>query len=554
MSRLRGLCLALLSLGTIGTRSLLADATVTACVKDVWPGDPRTDLSEALAAGGTITFACSGTIAFTRSHALTKNVTIDGGNTITLDGRGNRMFTMGNVFPFVVFKGIRIVGAAAGPSGLPGSVIVGEGNVALLDGTTISQSDKPIWVMAGSLTIQNAAFLQNNGPVAVVSEGSLDISRFARFDDNTGQTLATGPGTQTRIADTQFSGNGGSNFGGTAANGCQVTITNSQFFNNVSAEDGGAFTSRCKLTMEKVQFGQNRAARDGGAVFLGVHSDVTIRALTFNSNQAGRNGGAVADVAALGQEGALRIASSRFVSNQAGAAGGAIWTGEAGPVVIGGGSFVSNSAATGGGAVYIRQSPLDISRSLFFKNKSDNTGGAIESFCMPVNAGRITNTIIAGNSAGTGAAFFGSQTTFINTSIVSNGGRPVYHSNRCGDKSIVAFSNTIVEGGFTGGCAGADASRTFKDLGNNIQFPWWSCGGTIRSVPPVLGLSFAPLAPFSPAQGAGNTVVCEKSPISGRDIYGAHRPQGPTCSIGAVEGDLTTAYDRAAKGRIPKRR
>jgi hypothetical protein len=28
------------------------------------------------------------------------------------------------------------------------------------------------------------------------------------------------------------------------------------------------------------------------------------------------------------------------------------------------------------------------------------------------------------------------------------------------------------------------------------------------------------------------------APVSGRDVYGKRRPQGASCSIGAVEGDL----------------
>jgi hypothetical protein len=149
-------------------------------------------LSEALQIGGRITFSCSGIIGFTRSHALTKNVEIDGGGGVTLDGQGHRMFGMGSSLALrVSLRAIRIIGG--GPSGLPGGVISGEGFVALLDGTTVSKSQKPIWLLAGDLDVRNARLFDNTGPVAMVSEGALDISRGSAFTDNTGPVLATGP-------------------------------------------------------------------------------------------------------------------------------------------------------------------------------------------------------------------------------------------------------------------------------------------------------------------------------------------------------------------------
>ncbi|RZU40035.1 hypothetical protein [Edaphobacter modestus] len=538
-------------------RDAYADATVTVCGKDSVPGDPRVDLTEALAVGGRIEFVCSGVIAFTGSHALLKDAAIDGGGAITLDGKGNRMFGMGSGrSPKVSFKRIRIEGGGVGSSGLPGGVISGEGNVSLLEGTIISKSQKPVWVIAGSLEVRGAWFAENVGPVVVVSEGTLVVSNGTRFTDNVGQVIGTGPATRTQISDTQFFRNGGSNFGGTAAKGCEVAIAGSWFADNRVAEDGGAFTSRCKLTVENTQFERNHAGRDGGAMYLGVRSEVTMRAVQFRDNQAVRSGGAIASIGDLAGGSALRVNNGRFERNIAGAAGGAISAGEAGRVEIGVGAFVGNVATTAGGAMYVRQSPLKVSRSLFLRNRSSQTGGAIESFCMPATGGQVTNTIFASNVAANAGAFFGTQMTFVNTSIVSNGNRPVQQGQNCSGASAISFVNTIIEGGFTGGCSGGDANRIYKDLGHNIQFPGKSCGATIASVPPLLGLYFTPFRPFSPAGSAGDKAICLSPPVDGRDIYGAHRTQGTTCSIGAVEGDLTNAIRRAfqpPRGESPQR-
>lgn len=530
-------------LGMLGGSEASADARVDVCGKDVWPGDPRTDLSEALQIGGRITFACVGTIGFTRSHSLTRDMAIDGNGGVTLVGQGHRMFGMGSSLnPRISFKAIRIEGGGVGPSGKPGGVISGEGRVALLEGTSISNSQQPIWILAGSLDVLNARLDGNTGPVIVVSEGTLDISH-GTLTDNTGLAIATGPRTRSKIADTQLFRNGGLNFGGTKAQDCEVTITKTWFADNVVAEDGGALYSRCKTTIEDTQFERNRAGRDGGAIYLGIGASASMRVVRFKENRAAGSGGAVAGLWDINRQGSLRIRHGRFEGNQAGIVGGAIIAGESSMVELGASTFVDNIATNSGGAVYVRQSPLVVSGSLFLRNRA-KIGGAIKSLCMPAAAGRIANSIIANNVATYGGAYYGTHMTFLNATLVGNGGLPVHQGVACSDTSAIAFANTIIDGGWSGGCAGGDADLTFKDLGHNLQFPGQSCGPTIAVAPPLLGLFFAPFRPFSPAGSAGDNALCRAPPINGRDFFGAHRPQGSACSIGAVEGDLSQLIDR----------
>ena len=531
----------------LAASNAFADAVVTACGKDVWPGDPRVDFAEALAAGGRITFACSGIVEFTKTHGFTGDTQIDGGGKITLDGKGRRMFGLGSSGARVSFSHIRIQNAGTPPGSIPGGVIAGEGFVSFLAGTSIRKSDRPVWMIAGDLDVRDAVIAENTGPVLIVSEGKLTITE-ARFSDNKGQLLATGPLTNVTIHDTQFFRNGHSDFGGAAAGDCEVVVTASWFMDNADAEDGGAFRSRCRTRVEDTQFERNRTNGDGGAIFLTRGSATTMRKVQFRGNQAGESGGAIAAVWALGQSGALRIQHGRFENNTAVRAGGALIVGESSLVEIGAGGFIANSAGTAGGAIYVRQSLLSAASSLFRRNRA-HSGGAIQALCMPA-VGRVVNSIIAENvTETTGGAYYGGNMHFLNTTIIGNGNASVQHGELCGAPATIEFVNTILQGGIAGTCAGADAQRTFMDLGNNIQYPYWTCGSTIASAYPLLGPFFAPLRPVSPAGSAGNNTRCESPPINGRDIFGTHRPQGSQCSIGAVEGDLTTIFTRWWKRR-----
>ena len=529
-----------------------ADVTVTVCGKDVWPGDPRVDLSEALQTGGRITFACSGIIEFTKTHGFTRDTQIDGGGQITLDGKGHRMFGLGSSGFHVTFSGIRIQGGGTPSGSIPGGVIAGEGFVAFLAGTSIRKSDRPVWLLAGDLDLRNAWISENTGPVLIVSEGKLTISEGSRLTDNAGQLLATGPLTNVTIRDTQLFRNGHSDFGGTNAGNCEVAIIGSWFADNADAQDGGAFRSRCRTNVEDTQFERNRTDGDGGAIFLTRGSATTMRKVQFRGNTAGGSGGSIAAVWTLLETGSLRIQHGRFESNVATHAGGAVIAGESSLVEIGAGSFIGNIAGTAGGAVYVRQSRLSATSSLFRKNRA-HSGAAIQALCMPA-MGRVANSIIAENvTETTGGAYYGGNMNFINTTITGNGNASVQHGELCSAPSTIEFVNSILQGGFGGACAGADAQRTFTDRGNNLQFPLQSCGSTIAVAYPLLGPFFAPMRPLSPAGSAGDNAKCESPPINGRDIFGTHRPQGSQCSIGAVEGDLSTLFTHWWKRRYGER-
>lgn len=531
-----------------------ADTTVTVCGKDVWPGDPRIDLSEALQIGGRITFACSGVIEITKSHGLHKDLQVDGEHKITLDGKGRRIFGLGTSGVHVSFTHIKIQGGGLPPGSNPGSLIVGEGVVSLLEGTTVKNSDRPIWLMAGDLQIHNASISENIGPVLVVSDGTLTITQNSRLTGNKGDLLHTGPRTKVHISDSHFLDNGHSIFGTDPAD-CEVVIAKSWFADNTASDDthvkdGGAILSRCRLTIEDTQFERNHAGLDGGAVYLAHGVSASMRKVLFKQNRA-RGGGAIVHAGdGVGQEqrGSLSLRNGRFENNEASMAGGALLVSQSNVVEISGSAFIGNSAEVSAGAIFVDRSLLNIHGSLFRKNRAPS-GATIQGKCMSA-IGRISNAIITDNiSATTGGAYYGSNMRFINTTVVNNGSLPIQHGDLCGESTTIEFANTILQGGWNGACGGGDTRRTFSDLGHNLQFPWQTCGTSIPVAYPLLGPFYAPLMPMSPAGSSGDNTLCMAPPISGRDIFGTHRPQGGTCSIGAVEGDLTTLIERLVKRR-----
>jgi predicted outer membrane repeat protein len=258
------------------------DAVVTLCGQDVWPNNPGTDLSEALAIGGRITFACTGRIKFSRSHGFATDTQIEGANRITLDGEGHRMFGLGSSRGTrVSFQGIRIEDAGLGNSTLPGSVIAGEGFVFFLEGSYIEKSPKPVWIMAGDLTLQRATIALNQGPSLIVSEGTLSITD-SSLQDNSGPLIHTSASATVRIERSQFNRNGHSVFGSSSNPvRCQVSIANSHFASNSSTANGGAIHSYCDLTLEESWFEHNRAAGSGGAILLDGGASARMRVVKF---------------------------------------------------------------------------------------------------------------------------------------------------------------------------------------------------------------------------------------------------------------------------------
>jgi hypothetical protein len=180
-------------------------------------------------------------------------------------------------------------------------------------------------------------------------------------------------------------------------------------------------------------------------------------------------------------------------------------------------------------------------------------GGAVVS--LQGGAGFLTfgNSLLVKNTAARGAAFAGTGTTFINTTIADNEGAAIFgiaassELPPIGDPVApqpIQFNNTIVSGGSSSACGPPDTAAPYINLGHNLQYPSASCGASIPVGGPQLGPYYIPL-PLSPAANAGNDAVCAAAPIAGRDFWGKTRPKGNHCTIGAAEADIQNIVEQS---------
>jgi hypothetical protein len=146
------------------------------------------------------------------------------------------------------------------------------------------------------------------------------------------------------------------------------------------------------------------------------------------------------------------------------------------------------------------------------------------------------NALIVKNRAAAGAAFFGANTTFINTTFADNVGAGIQADvGRTRLGVGVTLKNTLLSKNSAAHCSAGTAN--IQDNGNNLEFPTRSCTQASINADPWLDTLYIPV-PGSAAMNNGDNNTCMTDPISARDVYGKRRPQGISCTIGAVEGDL----------------
>src|SRR3989449_10495704 len=92
------LCIAMLGLSLTVARSIYAGGTVTDC--------NETSLDAALSGGGTVTFACDGTITITTTKGISADTILDAtGHTVSISGNNLvRLFTVNPVVNFSVYN------------------------------------------------------------------------------------------------------------------------------------------------------------------------------------------------------------------------------------------------------------------------------------------------------------------------------------------------------------------------------------------------------------------------------------------------------------------
>jgi predicted outer membrane repeat protein len=508
-------------------------AIVTRCGSDVDAGGMN--LTQALAAGGNVTFRCGGpaTIKITKSHSVDQSVFIDGGGNVTLDGGGTSSFliatkpTVSVQLQNVTVSAMRFVNGAS----------VARGAISVqIKNSTIRDSASPL--DATKVVVENGQFENNTG--VVIRAKSVLITNSA-FKNNKASPLQIDGGEAT-ITDSTFDGNGES----VIENCPQFAVTRANFTNNTTLIDallpGAALRVDCPGEILNSAFTSNSSNTDGGAVAIAAKAKrVAIVGSRFTSNVAQRLGGAVAIDNSAGAE--LALVHTIFKLNRA-RAGGAIFVGPpdlsspAMPSRVSANAvtFDGNVASERGGALAAENVQITVFRGFFLRNSAPS-GGAVWSDPATAALSLFANALFVLNTAGD-ATFAGRAARFANSTILGTKGAglkwlapaaPVQ-----GDQPI-EIANTIVENNSGGNCV-ADPPHLVAE-GANLQYPGDSCGPGATVAPALLDTFYAPLIGGA-ARAKGVDALCANAQVQSVDAYGEHRPKAGHCSIGAVEGDL----------------
>ena len=573
-----------LAFGASGIPEAQAATEVTVCGSDDAAGG--VNLLQALAGGGEIVVRCGAgpqTIAITRTHAITRETSLDGEGRLSLTGVGTANFfaltatlklanltvrntnasgsttsiatgetatielrhvrTENTIRPYVVdsllaedstFEGN---GDAAGHSF--GSVIHAQ-NITLLRATLVRNHDHPIaggaWrtaspaAAARRISIVDSEFAENR-MTSLVSDGRL-VVRGNTFRDN-GRSVAESGGTWDccggALTITQSVGE----------------ISNSSFIGNKSYGFGGAiYATGSRLTLSQTRF-EGNSARIGGAIMyvgrpitnniwsltpFGVAPRLTLLGAQFRNNTAQYDGGAIAWAGAIDGDAPL------FVKNRAGGSGGALvnWRAITGLPPDFAGVLPAVLAMTAEASEL-----LAFSRPLIADNVAAAVGG-IEAGPATV---RLGNAILARNAVtGTGPRNYGlsaaGPVALINTTIADHPGAGLALEGA----GTLVLINTILTDNAGGACIGATGKISSSTA--SIQHPGATCGAAMQSANPSLGGGFTPSL-GSPARGNGDRAGCMADVVQAIDIYGSKRLARGECSIGAVEADLERDIRRA---------
>ena len=177
--------------------------------------------------GDTITFSVSGTINTTSAIAIAKNITIDGGGSITLQGAGDR--PLFNITSSCSFTGLELAnGATTDSSGNGGVGRVGEGITVTLNDCIIHDNSS----LEGN----------NDSGGAFYVTGTLNMNNCSVYSNKAaygGFAFINGQNTNATINATNcnFYGNSASGYGGAIANiGGILNLTNCSVVANSSPQ------------------------------------------------------------------------------------------------------------------------------------------------------------------------------------------------------------------------------------------------------------------------------------------------------------------------------
>ena len=291
------------------------------------PGDcSETAFANALATAKAIVFDCGAlpiTITLSSSRSITSDVTIDGGNKVTLSTSG-----VGNHFD--VQAGTHL---------------------------TLTQ-----------ITLVNGVNSDCGGSIHVPADGRLTLNATRLLDNHSGnQGGALCNFGSADITDTFFKGNTSDLHGGAIGNYGTLSLANSTFVSNTASINGGGVDTTVALTVTTSTFVSNTAGYRGGGVnnYLGR---LTVSASSFISNTAGAYGGGLSNDA-----GASAVSSSTFWDNYS-STGGAIES--SGALTLTNSTLSANRVAmNGGGLEWVTGSVMTLLNDTIVSNTAGQHGG-----------------------------------------------------------------------------------------------------------------------------------------------------------------------------------
>ena len=340
-------------------------------------------LRAALAGGGTVTFACSGTITTYDTITISTDTTIDGsGQAVTITG-------VDMVRVFVVDPGVTLdLNAMTVANGAAGSFDVGGGVVNL-----------------GTLNVTNSTFYGNSAGTGggIYNEGAMAMSNSTLFGNSANNGDGGGilnAGTLIVSASTLSANRADNGTGGAIASRFTTTIISDSLFMANSAIGGGAvYLHNGTAEVSNSRFWGNRAVHAfhlfGGGAIRNDGATVTVSNSTFSDNETNRSGGGI-----FNYYGLLHVGNSTFSGNRATGAGGGI--SNQGTTTVSNSTLFGNSAGYAGGGI-CNWGPLGPSTTLTVTNStlshnSSASGGGI--YNRPDNSLRLENSIVASSPTG----------------------------------------------------------------------------------------------------------------------------------------------------------
>jgi hypothetical protein len=547
-----------------------ADAVVSNCANSA-------ELANAVQGGGTVTFNCgdNATLTVSASIAVERNVVIDGGLKVTLQEGNGPLFLAQTPNASLELRNLKFTGTK---STVVDTRTGATTNVAItITGSTFDGCAAPLGSTQGTLTISKSVFTNNSGNV-VTAAGDLTIER-STFRGNKGiAVFSFGADTVTKITDSVFAdnSNGALLIGTGSASNAATTLqmVRGEFSGNgrTPTGTGNAFggvmllcnnsATSCSADISGVKFTGNQAT-SGGALVLSGPTQVSLRNVRFTSNRATEEGGAVSFVGKGKQASRLTLQHAVFRDNRAFNGGGlSISSASLDAQTV---TFASNVASGTGGGLVATDTALRLSRGILVENAAGANGGAIT---LLGGSAVFANALIVKTRTGAGAAFFGPNTQFINSTIADNIGAGIQLNSQpprfCGggvcegwDLPIRLTNTILLRNGGLGNCEVDDTAKVvgsavqsrLVDGSHNVEFPERSCLAQSTVADPALDTLYLPVIGGA-ATAKGDNKTCLDDPVSGVDVYGKRRPQGPQCSIGATEGDLEKEVaDQTVGGR-----